>query len=119
MLPILDVGLHVGHMLADTHLSQALEFITRNGAKHLGISDRYGIEEGKPANCIVLESEVAKTQAATCIAANPVQTVPPATACQLRQETRLLELRKHRAANAQIVSLVSLKTRHAGAAIDR
>ena len=33
-----------------------------------------------------------------CIAANPVQTVPPATACQLRQETRLLELRKHRAA---------------------
>ena len=54
-----------------------------------------------------------------CIAANPVQTVPPATACQLRQETRLLELRKHWAAKAQIVSLVSLKTRHAGAAIDR
>ena len=60
MLRILDVGLHVGHMLADTHLSQALEFITGNGAKNLGISDRYGIAEGKPANCIVLDCSTDK-----------------------------------------------------------
>ena len=60
MLRILDVGLHVGHMLSDTHLSQALEFITSNGAKNLGISDRYGIEEGKPANCIVLDCSTDK-----------------------------------------------------------
>ena len=55
MLRILDVGLHVGHLLSDQHLSRALEFITTNGARNLGISDRYGIEEGKPANCIVLD----------------------------------------------------------------
>jgi cytosine deaminase len=55
MLRILDVGLHVGHMLSGTHLTQALDFITSHGAKNLGISDRYGIDEGKPASCIVLD----------------------------------------------------------------
>lgn len=55
MLRILDAGLHVGHMLSDTHLHRALDFITSCGAKNLGISDRYGIEEGKPANCVVLD----------------------------------------------------------------
>jgi cytosine/adenosine deaminase-related metal-dependent hydrolase len=60
MLRILDVGLHVGHMLSATHLSQALEFITSNGAKNLGIADRYGIAEGKPANCIVLDCSTDK-----------------------------------------------------------
>ena len=60
MLRILDVGLHAGHMLSDRHLSRALEFITTNGAKNLGISDRYGIEEGKPANCIVLDCSTDK-----------------------------------------------------------
>jgi cytosine/adenosine deaminase-related metal-dependent hydrolase len=55
MLRILDAGLHVGHMLSGDHLSQALRFITSHGATNLGISHRYGIEEGKPANCIVLD----------------------------------------------------------------
>ena len=65
MLRILDVGLHVGHMLSDTHLSRALDFITSNGAKNLGISDRYGIVEGKPANCIVLDCSTDK-EAISC-----------------------------------------------------
>jgi cytosine deaminase len=55
MLRILDAGLHVGHLLSGQHLSRALDFITHNGARNLGIADRYGIEEGKPANCIVLD----------------------------------------------------------------
>jgi cytosine/adenosine deaminase-related metal-dependent hydrolase len=60
MLRILDVGLHVGHMLSDADLSHALQFITSHGAKNLGISDRYGIAEGKPANCIVLDCSTDK-----------------------------------------------------------
>jgi cytosine/creatinine deaminase len=74
-LRILDVGLHVGHMLSDTHLSQALEFITSNGAKNLGISDRYGIEEGKPANCIVLDCSTDK-EAVQCLACSGPSTSP-------------------------------------------
>jgi cytosine/creatinine deaminase len=55
LLRILDAGLHVGHMLTEGHLARALDFITGNGAKNLGIVDRYGIEEGKPANSIVVD----------------------------------------------------------------
>nr|WP_272902342.1 amidohydrolase family protein [Brevibacterium daeguense] len=55
LLRILDFGLHVGHMLSAEHLDRALDFITVHGAKNLGITDRYGIEEGKPAHCIVLD----------------------------------------------------------------
>lgn len=55
LLRILDAGLHVGHMLSDPHLARALDFITSHGARNLGIEDRYGIEEGKPAHCIVLD----------------------------------------------------------------
>jgi cytosine/creatinine deaminase len=60
LLRILDVGLHVGHMLTEDRLARALDFITSNGAKNLGISGRYGIEEGKPANCIVLDCSTDK-----------------------------------------------------------
>jgi cytosine/creatinine deaminase len=55
LLRILDAGLHVGHMLTEDHLARALDFITHNGARNLGITDRYGIEEGRPAHCIVLD----------------------------------------------------------------
>jgi hypothetical protein len=57
MLRILDVGLHVAHMLSCRHLARALDFITHNGAKNLGITDRYGMAEGKPANCILLDCD--------------------------------------------------------------
>src|SRR6478735_6577082 len=55
LLRILDAGLHVGHMLTEGHLARALDFVTGNGATNLGIGDRYGIEQGKPGNCIVLD----------------------------------------------------------------
>jgi cytosine/creatinine deaminase len=55
LLRILDAGLHVGHLLTAEHLGRALDFITINGARNLGIADRYGIQEGKPAHCIVLD----------------------------------------------------------------
>lgn len=56
LLRILDVGLHVGHLLSPAHLDRALDFITVNGARNLGITERYGIAEGKPAHCILLDA---------------------------------------------------------------
>ena len=58
MLRILDVGLHVGHAVG--HASQSGARTSSPGAKNLGISDRYGIAEGKPANCIVLDCSTDK-----------------------------------------------------------
>jgi cytosine deaminase len=41
-------------MMGYDEINDSLEFITSHGAKLLHIEDHYGIEEGKPANCIVL-----------------------------------------------------------------
>ncbi|WP_136484124.1 cytosine deaminase [Vibrio sp. H11] len=55
LLRVLDSGLHSCHMMGYEDLATALDLITDNGAKALHISDRYGIEVGKPANFIVLQ----------------------------------------------------------------
>lgn len=52
-----DFGLHLGHMMSVDEINHGLDFITKNGAKTLHISnDEYGIEEGKRASFIVLDS---------------------------------------------------------------
>jgi cytosine deaminase len=54
LLRVLEFGLHVTQMTGFDEISDSLEFITSHGAKLLRIEDHYGIEEGKPANCIIL-----------------------------------------------------------------
>ncbi|MDH2436163.1 cytosine deaminase [Pokkaliibacter sp. MBI-7] len=54
LLRVLDAGLHICQMMGYQDISKALSLITDNSAKALGISDRYGIEVGKPANLIIL-----------------------------------------------------------------
>jgi cytosine deaminase len=54
LLRVLDFGLHTTQMMGFDEIGDSLEFITSHGAKLLRIEDRYGIEEGKPANCIIL-----------------------------------------------------------------
>lgn len=54
-LRILDSGLHVGHLLTPTHMSNSLDFITDNPAGNLGLAD-YGIAEGHPASLLVLDA---------------------------------------------------------------
>lgn len=52
-----DFGLHLGHMMSVDEINHGLDFITKNGAKTLHIpNDEYGIEEGKRASFIVLDS---------------------------------------------------------------
>ena len=53
----LDTGLHVSHMLSAQYVDTALDFVTVNPATNLGLKDKYGIEEGKPANLIILGAE--------------------------------------------------------------
>lgn len=55
LMRVLDSGLHSCHMMGYEDLATALDLITDNGAKALNISERYGIEVGKPANFIILE----------------------------------------------------------------
>lgn len=38
-------------------LDRVLDLITYNGATTLNVEDRYGIEEGKPANFLVLDAD--------------------------------------------------------------
>lgn len=56
LMNILDAGIHIAQMMSIEEISNALDFITVNGARTLNIIDRYGIDEGKPANFIVLNA---------------------------------------------------------------
>ncbi|MDR5903533.1 cytosine deaminase [Halomonas icarae] len=57
LLRTLDFGLHICQMMGYTDFSRALDFITDNAARTLGIEADYGIVPGRPANCILLDGE--------------------------------------------------------------
>ncbi|MGE7768441.1 cytosine deaminase [Peribacillus sp. NPDC096540] len=54
MLEILHMGVHVCHLTGYQELIDSFDLVTINGAKTLNITDRYGLEVGKPANLIIL-----------------------------------------------------------------
>ncbi|WP_165855626.1 cytosine deaminase [Marinobacter sp. JSM 1782161] len=56
LLRTLDVGLHACHMLGMDRVESALELITDNGAAVMNLPE-YGIGEGLPARCVVLNGE--------------------------------------------------------------
>lgn len=56
MLRTLDVGLHACHMLGMSWIEKSLELVTDNGAAALDLDD-YGIAEGRPARCVVLQGQ--------------------------------------------------------------
>lgn len=57
MLQVLLMGLHASQLTGYEEIVNAIDLITINSAKTLHIEDRYGIEEGKPADFIVLPAE--------------------------------------------------------------
>ena len=57
LMNILDNGIHLAQTMSFEDLDRALDLITHNGARTLNIEDRYGIEEGKPANFLVLDAD--------------------------------------------------------------
>lgn len=56
MLDAVTMGVYIAHLMGYHQLQDALNYVTYNGAKTLHISDNYGIEVGKPANCILLNA---------------------------------------------------------------
>lgn len=56
MLDAVTMGVYIAHLMGYHQLQDAFKFVTYNGAKTMHISDQYGIETGKPANCILLNA---------------------------------------------------------------
>ena len=57
MLQVLHMGIHVCQMMGYQQIMNSIDLITVNSAKTLNIEEKYGIDEGKPANMIVLSAE--------------------------------------------------------------
>ncbi len=55
MLDVAHMAVHVAQMTAIDAMKQAFDAITVNSARALGITD-YGIEEGRPASCVILDA---------------------------------------------------------------
>src|SRR5947209_17656164 len=56
MLAAAQLALFLCHMSGYEEINDVLDLITTNAAKALRIQDRYGIEEGKPADFLVLDA---------------------------------------------------------------
>lgn len=56
MLAAAQLALFLCHMSGYEEINEVLNLITINAAKALRIQDRYGIEEGKPADLLVLDA---------------------------------------------------------------
>lgn len=57
MLDVVTMGVYIAHLMGYHQLQDAFNYVTYNGAKTMHISDQYGIEVGKPANCILLNAK--------------------------------------------------------------
>ncbi|MDL2226904.1 cytosine deaminase [Deltaproteobacteria bacterium OttesenSCG-928-M10] len=57
ILNVLFHGLHITQLTGRGEIDRSLELITVNGAKTLGLQDRYGLEIGKPASLLILDAE--------------------------------------------------------------
>ncbi len=57
MLQVLHMGIHVSQLMGYEQIVNSFDLITTNSAKTLNIDEKYGIEEGKPANLIILDAE--------------------------------------------------------------
>ncbi len=56
MLDPVEMGIHVGHLMGYQDILDSYQFVTVNAAKAMHITDHYGIEVGKPANCIIMNN---------------------------------------------------------------
>lgn len=57
MLQVLQMGIHVCQLMGYEEIKNSIDLITKNSAKTLNIDNKYGIEEGKPGNLIILDGE--------------------------------------------------------------
>ncbi|WP_027623084.1 cytosine deaminase [Clostridium lundense] len=57
MLQVLQMGIHVCQLMGYEEIKNSIDLITKNSAKTLNIDNKYGIEEGKSGNLIILDGE--------------------------------------------------------------
>jgi len=50
------LALHFTYMSGRDEITEMLRLATERGARTLGVEDDYGIEEGKPADCVIFEA---------------------------------------------------------------
>ncbi len=86
ILNVLFHGLHIAQLTGRGEIDRSLDLITGNGAKTLGINDHYGIEQGKPANLLILDADSAynavRTQAVVVRSIRNGKTIATATPAQ-------------------------------------
>lgn len=56
LMNILDNGIHATQLMREEDFARNFDLITYNGAKLMKLEDEYGLDEGKPANFIVLDA---------------------------------------------------------------
>lgn len=57
MMDPVHMGIHAEQMMGYQSILDSYNFVTNNAEKTLHITDHYGIEVGKPANCIILNND--------------------------------------------------------------
>jgi cytosine deaminase len=53
------LALHFTYMSGRDEITEMLRVATERGARTLGVEDQYGIEEGKPADCVIFDAATA------------------------------------------------------------
>ena len=56
MLDVAHMAVHVCQMMGQSEIDACYDMVTWNGAKTLNLGDAYGIEEGRPANLVLLDA---------------------------------------------------------------
>ena len=56
MMNILDNGIHSSQLMREEDFDRNFDLVTYNGAELMQVEDEYGLDEGKPANFIVLDA---------------------------------------------------------------
>jgi len=56
MVEAASLALHFTYMSGLDEIPEMLHCATERGARTLGVEDEYGIEEGKPADCVVFDA---------------------------------------------------------------
>jgi cytosine deaminase len=57
MLDPVHMGVHAAQLMGYSQIMDSYNLATNNGAKTLNITDYYGIEVGKPANCLIFNTD--------------------------------------------------------------
>ncbi|MCH4015776.1 MAG: cytosine deaminase [Pediococcus pentosaceus] len=57
MLDSIHMGIHATQLMGYSQIMNSYNLTTNNGAKTLNVTDHYGIEVGKPANCLVFNTD--------------------------------------------------------------